>query len=143
MERPLVAVGAVIMDNNSVLLVRRKNPPGEQTWAIPGGKVEYGETLEMAIKREIKEETGLEIKVEEPLAIVEIISEGFHYVIIDFKAKIERGKVSPSSDALDARFFNVDEAIKMKDVNVTTRELLNRLKNSQNNRILHIIQISK
>jgi len=59
MDRPLVAVGCLIVEENKVLLVKRKNPPNAGLWAIPGGKVEYGETLEDALKREMREKLDL------------------------------------------------------------------------------------
>ena len=126
MEHPLVAVGAVIFNNEGkVLLVKRKNPPNKGSWAIPGGKVKYGETLEEAVKREIKEETNLDVKVKEPLAIVEIIKEGFHYVIIDFICEIIGGEVKASSDAEEAKFFSIEEIKELK-TSPTTIEMLTR-----------------
>jgi len=126
MQHPLVAVGAVIFDKDRrVLLVKRKNPPNKGSWAIPGGKVKYGETLEEAIKREMKEETNLDIKVKEPLAIVEIIKEGFHYVIIDFICEIVEGQIKPGSDAEDVKFFSLEE-VKRLNTSHTTVEMLIR-----------------
>lgn len=142
MKTPLPAVGAVILQDNRVLLVKRRDPPSALTWAIPGGKVEFGETLESAVKREIKEETNLEIEVKEPIAIVEVISEGFHYVIIDFKGLVLKGDLTPRSDALDARFFDIEEAISMKETNLTTKQLLLKLSNGEK-APFHIIQISR
>ncbi|BAK54767.1 NUDIX hydrolase [Sulfurisphaera tokodaii] len=126
MEYPLVAVGGVIFNKQrKVLLVKRKNPPNKGSWAIPGGKVKYGETLEEAVKREIKEETNLDVRVKELLAIVEIIKEGFHYVILDFVCENIEGKLMASSDAEDARFFSLDELTNIS-VSPTTIEMLKR-----------------
>ena len=126
MKSPLVAVGAVIFNNEGkVLLVKRKHPPNKGSWAIPGGKVKYGETLEEAIKREMKEETNLDIKVEEPLAIVEIIKEGFHYIIIDFICEVKGGELKAGSDAEEAKFFSIEE-IKKINTSPTTVEMLIR-----------------
>jgi len=131
MEHPLVAVGAVIFDNEGkVLLVKRKHAPNKGSWAIPGGKVKYGETLEEAIRREMKEETNLDINVKEPLAIVEIIKEGFHYVIIDFICEIAGGELRAGSDAGEAKFFSIEE-IKKLDTSPTTVEMLVRYFNKE------------
>ncbi|MBW9141403.1 MAG: NUDIX hydrolase [Candidatus Aramenus sp.] len=123
--RPLVAVGGVVVSKGQVLLVKRAHPPNKGLWAIPGGKVEFGETLEEAVKREIKEETGLEVKVSELMAVVQLIKEGFHYVILDFVCEVTGGKLSPSSDAEDARFFSRNEIEKIA-TSPTTREMLLR-----------------
>jgi len=131
MEHPLVAVGAVIFDNEGkVLLVKRKHAPNKGNWAIPGGKVKYGETLEEAIRREMKEETNLDINVKEPLAIVEIIKEGFHYVIIDFICEIAGGELRAGSDAGEAKFFSIEE-IKKLYTSPTTVEMLIRYFNKE------------
>ena len=88
--RPLVGVGAVIIRDNEILLVRRGQPPAEGSWSIPGGKVELGETLVDALCREIKEECNLDIEVGPPIAVLDSIvrsSSGqvlYHYALVDF-----------------------------------------------------------
>ncbi|MBL7181327.1 MAG: NUDIX domain-containing protein, partial [Desulfobacterales bacterium] len=72
-DQPQVAVGAIVFKDNKVLLVLRANPPAEACWAIPGGRVELGETLRKAAEREIKEETGISIRVREPVFTFEVI----------------------------------------------------------------------
>ena len=64
-RQPQVAIGAVVIHEGKILLVKRKNPPGKNFWALPGGSVRWGETLQEATIREIKEETGLLIKPQE------------------------------------------------------------------------------
>ncbi len=132
-NQPIVGVGAVIIDDNGkVLLVKRAQPPGKDLWAIPGGIVKLGETLRNAVKREIKEETGLEIKVGDILKIFEVIDKDennkirYHYIIIDFEARVIGGKLHPSSDALNAKWFSSVELKKIK-MTRTTRKLLNKL----------------
>lgn len=125
MDRPFVAVGGVIINDDKILLVKRAKPPNKGVWAIPGGKVEFGETVFDAVKREIREETNLEVIPEELLAIVEIIKEGFHYVILDFICRVSSGELRPSSDALEARFFSLDE-IRRLQVSPTTLEMLEK-----------------
>ncbi|MEM0374058.1 MAG: NUDIX hydrolase [Sulfolobaceae archaeon] len=125
-KRPLVAVGVLIEHEGKYLLIKRLKPPSAGHWAVPGGKVEYGERLEDAAKREIKEETGLDIEVGEIIAIVEVFREGFHYVIIDFKGKIIGGNLKPNSDAIEARFFSPSEIQGLK-MTPSTEEMLRRL----------------
>ncbi|MBW1743354.1 MAG: NUDIX hydrolase [Deltaproteobacteria bacterium] len=98
-----MAVGAIVIKDNRVLLVKRSKPPGEGLWAIPGGRVELGETLQQAAEREIMEETGLTIKAKDPVYTFEVIEPDdagrprFHYVIVDLMADYVKGGVSPGS----------------------------------------------
>ncbi|ARM75657.1 NUDIX hydrolase [Acidianus manzaensis] len=143
MNRPLVAVGGVIVnEENKVLLVKRSKPPNQGDWAIPGGKVEYGETIFDAVKREMKEETNLEVIPEELLAVVQIIKEGFHYIILDFVCKIKSGELKASSDALDVKFFSLDE-IKRLPVSPTTLDMLEKYFSKKEKLPLYITEISK
>src|SRR5215469_16983833 len=83
-ERPEVCVGAVALDGDRVLLVRRGQRPAAGRWSIPGGRVEAGETLAEAVVRELREETGLEGVCEALVGWVERMGDGYHYVILDF-----------------------------------------------------------
>ncbi len=124
---PCVAVGAVIFENNKILLVRRKNPPAQGQWAIPGGKVRWGETLKEALKREMQEEIQVEIRPEALLKVVEIMPEGtdrdFHYVILDYKATIIKGQPKAGDDAAEVAWFTKEQ---LADAPLTesTRQLL-------------------
>jgi 8-oxo-dGTP diphosphatase len=125
---PIVAVGAVVVDKGKILLVKRANEPSKGLWAIPGGKVEPGETLQAAAEREIAEETGLTIKASMPVYTFDLIQRQgdtikFHYVIIDMLARLVEGELSPAGDALDARWFSPDE-IDADSVNKITRDFL-------------------
>ncbi len=84
MSRPEVAVGAVCVHADALLLVRRGRGPAAGEWAVPGGRVEWGETLHEAVVRETAEETGLEVVVDRFLGWVERLGETYHYVILDF-----------------------------------------------------------
>lgn len=114
-DYPRVAVGAIVIKDGRVLLVKRSKPPGEGLWAIPGGRVELGETLQQAAEREIMEETGLTILARDPLYTFEVIEPDdagrprFHYVIVDLIAEYVKGELSPSDDASEARWVSSQE----------------------------------
>jgi ADP-ribose pyrophosphatase len=130
---PRVAVGAVVMRDQRVLLVRRGKAPARGLWAIPGGSVRLGESLRRAAEREILEETGLTIRAGDPMLTFESIrydTEGrvrFHYVIIDLAAEYIAGEIRPADDAGDARWFTLDEVTTEPEMAPKTRELIRRL----------------
>lgn len=113
-DRPLVGVGGVVIHRDRVLLIRRGREPLKGEWSIPGGLVELGEELAQGVRRELKEETGLDI---EPLAILEafdrITREGrrvrYHFVIVDFVCRLKGGKLRPASDVLEARWVRRED----------------------------------
>ena len=109
-EQPLVGVAAVIFKREEVLLVRRGQEPAKGVWSLPGGLVEVGESLVEAVKREIKEETGLTVVILGVTAVLERIYRDsddripYHYILIDFICEYEAGDLRPASDIDDARF---------------------------------------
>ena len=127
--KPRVAVGAVVFKDECVLLVRRGQPPAEDLWAIPGGSVEIGETLQEAAEREILEETGIQIRALKPIYTFDAIDRDkagkvrFHYVIVDLAADYVRGEPKPGDDALEARWVSATE-IKYLEVSPATLKLL-------------------
>ena len=129
---PQVAVGAVIIKDNRVLLVERKNQPGKGLWAIPGGKVNPGETLQEAAQREILEETGITCRALDPVYVFDYIDRDsagkieFHYVIIDFMAEYVRGEPCAKDDATDARFLSSKE-VNALPVSASTLKLLKEI----------------
>lgn len=135
-SHPQVAVGAVVIHNNCALLVKRRNPPSAGTWAIPGGGVELGETLQEAAEREIKEETGLIIKARNPVLVFDVVEPDengrirFHYVIVDLMADYVRGEPHPADDAEDVRWFS-EADLDTANINTKTRQLLKGLFKSQ------------
>jgi 8-oxo-dGTP diphosphatase len=99
---PAVGVGGVAARDGSILLVRRGTPPSEGLWSVPGGRVEWGESLAEAVRREVLEETGLEVEVGEVAGIVERVYEGFHYVIVDYFVQVVGGTLRAGGDVRDA-----------------------------------------
>ena len=110
MTTPTAAVGAFIFDRDGrILLVERGTPPGVGLWTVPGGKLEMNETLAQAVAREVREETGLVVEVGTLACVVERMSEGYHYVILDYLARVIGGELTAASDVRDARWVTSDE----------------------------------
>ncbi|MGE5245653.1 MAG: NUDIX hydrolase [Betaproteobacteria bacterium] len=115
-ERPIVGVGAVILDGDRVVLVRRGSEPLKGLWSIPGGAVEIGETCPEAIAREVLEETGLVVEVGPIAAVVDRIRRdedgrvAFHYVLVDYVCRAVGGTLAAASDAAECAWVPVAEA---------------------------------
>ena len=111
----MVGIGAVIVEQSRVLLIRRGQPPLLGEWSLPGGLLECGETLREAVVREAREETGLVVETGEMLGVYERLvrdDEGrlrYHYVLIDFLCRPVSGDLNAGSDAADVRWFTRDE----------------------------------
>jgi 8-oxo-dGTP diphosphatase len=114
-SQPVVGVGAVILDGDRVLLVKRGHAPLKGEWSLPGGTVELGETLHVAVAREVLEGTGLEVTVGPLLEVFDRIDRApddriaYHFVIVDFACRPSGGVLGPSSDAEDARWVRLDD----------------------------------
>ncbi len=104
-EIPIVGVGAIVRDAGRVLLVRRNKEPARGLWTFPGGAVELGEPVELAVRREVLEETGLEIEVEQVFVVVDRIDRDaagrvrYHYIIVDYLARPLGGSLLAGDDA--------------------------------------------
>jgi len=110
-DRPVVGIGAVVIRDGRVLLIRRGVAPGRGLWAVPGGSLELGETLQQGAEREILEETGITIRAREPIYAFDFFERDpdgrirFHFVIVDLAADYIRGDVKGADDALEARWL--------------------------------------
>lgn len=111
--RPSIGISAIIFDSDErVLLIQRGKPPAAGWWHAPGGKLEAGESLLEGAQREVREETGLEVVIGPIMAVVERRQEGFHYVIIDFLARLadpDQTAIKPADDASAAAWVAESE----------------------------------
>jgi len=109
-DQPIViGVGAAVVDGTRLLLVRRGREPGKGLWAVPGGKVRFGETLEEAAAREVAEETGLQVVIGDLIWAGESIGDHGHIVLIDFLAEATEGDLKPGDDAEEAEWVEIDD----------------------------------
>jgi 8-oxo-dGTP diphosphatase len=114
-DQPIVGVGAVIIQDGKLALIKRGNEPSKGKWSIPGGHVELGESLPDAVIREAQEETCLE--VDDPCLIdvvenVDLDEQGkvkYHYVIVDYLVHVKSGNIEAASDAAELRWVPFDE----------------------------------
>lgn len=102
-------VGVICFRGNEVLLIRRANPPRAGDWSLPGGRIEAGETEMAAALRELHEETGVGATLGDKVATIDADFEGFHYRLHDYVATWTHGDPVGDDDALDARFFAMNE----------------------------------
>jgi 8-oxo-dGTP diphosphatase len=114
-EVPLVGVGAIIIEEARVVLVKRAHPPLEAEWSIPGGVLEVGELLREAAIREAREETGLAVETGELLGVFDRVLRDpeqrvqYHYVLIDFLCRRVGGDPVAASDAAEVRWFTPEQ----------------------------------
>jgi ADP-ribose pyrophosphatase YjhB (NUDIX family) len=121
-ERPVVGVGGVIIDQDRALLIRRGSEPLRGQWSIPGGTLELGESLQQGVAREMREETGLDVRVLELIEVFDRIFPGdgadppesepkprFHFVIVDYLCERISGEPLAGSDVTDVAFAREDQ----------------------------------
>jgi 8-oxo-dGTP diphosphatase len=108
-DRPRVAVGAIVVRDGALLMVRRAREPARGLWTVPGGHLEAGEHLAEAVQREVAEETGLEVEVRDLMGIFEVVGDP-HFVILDFVAVVV-GDPTPVSgdDVSEVRWVALEE----------------------------------
>jgi 8-oxo-dGTP diphosphatase len=119
-EVPLVGVGAVIIEDSRVLLVKRAHPPLQAQWSIPGGVLEVGELVREGAIREAREETGLTVEPADLLGVYDRVLRNseqrvqYHYVLIDFLCRRVAGDLAAGSDAAEVRWFTREDLPAMK-----------------------------
>jgi 8-oxo-dGTP diphosphatase len=128
MSHPVPTVGVVCLRGQEVLLIKRGTPPRLGQWSVPGGRLEWGETLQVAALRELKEETGVDAEL---LGLIDVIDGVFparpggeitrHYVLIDYAARWTGGEPVAGDDAAEARFVTRDEAMALVEWEETRR----------------------
>jgi ADP-ribose pyrophosphatase YjhB (NUDIX family) len=131
-QTPLVGVGAVVVHQDRVLLVRRGREPLKGRWTLPGGVLEVGESLVEGVAREVMEETGLQV---EPIELVELLDRihreesrvRYHYVIADYLCRVTGGELRAASDADEVRWveraeWNSHSALKLDPITVRVIE---------------------
>jgi len=117
-DQPIVGIGAVIVSQGKIALIKRGNEPSKGKWSIPGGLVELGESLEHAVIREVKEETCLDVENPSLIDVVDNVDLDekskvkYHYVIIDYLVHVKNGTVQAASDAAELRWVPFDEVEK-------------------------------
>ena len=144
-ERPVVGVGGVVIENGRALLIRRGSEPLRGQWSIPGGTLELGESLEQGVIRELREETGLTVRIVEMIEVFDRIYEDeadaaggealeasgaatkkgprYHYVIIDYLCERIDGEAKAASDVTDVAFATEDEFVNFGLTETATRIL--------------------
>lgn len=133
-DRPVVGVGGVVIDEGRALLIRRGSEPLRGEWSIPGGTLELGETLAEGCARELREETGLNVRVLEMIEVFERIfpADGaaaggmhsrpqYHYVIVDYLCERAGGELRAGSDVTDVALAREDELGKFQLTETATR----------------------
>jgi 8-oxo-dGTP diphosphatase len=131
-QRPILGVGALIYEGESILLVERGHEPLKGFWSLPGGAVETGESLDQAIAREVREETGLVVNPTSVATIFERIlrdAEGraeYHYVLVDYFCTVTGGQLQAGDDSAEVRWVRLD-AVESVKLTAGTREVIQKV----------------
>ena len=127
--RPIVGVGTVVMDSDMVLMIKRGKPPRQGSWSLPGGAQELGETIREAARREVREETGLQIEIFGLIDVVDSVRSDaddkieYHYTLIDLAGYSVGGTLIAGGDAQDCRWFTRTE-INAMDIWSETKRII-------------------
>lgn len=129
---PLIGVGAIVFRGEEVLLIRRGKPPFEGLWSIPGGKLQLGESIAEAVRREVREETAVEIRLLGLIGVFEALPkldprQTRHIVMVDYAAEWTGGEAKAGDDALAAEFVGFREAERRLSWDETRRALARAL----------------
>ncbi|MEM1526068.1 MAG: NUDIX hydrolase [Ignisphaera sp.] len=134
-QHVITAVGAILVSDGRILLIKRGSQPGKGLWSIPGGAMEVGESIFDAARRELYEETGIDAK---PLGVISVVNlivrdkefkPKYHYVILGvlFDEESVLGSLKPGGDALDISFLPLEQALNENNVSKTTKALVAKL----------------
>lgn len=111
-QNPIPAVGAILLQNDEILLVKRKYKPRAGYWSLPAGFVEYSESIQHALLREIKEETNLDIEIGNVFEVFNAFDDSrYHVVVILYYAKIKGGKLKAGDDAMEVGYFQLHDEL--------------------------------
>jgi 8-oxo-dGTP diphosphatase len=122
-----VGVGGVVIADGRTLLIRRGNAPLEGQWSIPGGMLELGESIIEGVRRELAEETGIEVRVLELIEVFERVIPGdggrtrYHFVILDYLCEVVSGEAKAASDVTDVAWASEEELEKYELTAIATR----------------------
>lgn len=114
-DQPVVGVAGIVWRGDRVLLIRRGRPPKADEWSLPGGRQELGETVAEAVRREVREETGLEVEIFGVVGVFDLIDRDpderirFHYTLIDLLAEWRSGEAAAGDDAAAVAWVTLDE----------------------------------
>jgi len=131
-SQPLIGVGALIIHQSEILIVKRANEPAKGLWSVPGGVVELGEQLHEALKREVREETGLEVDVERLLDAVDniVFDEEdrirYHYVLLDYLCHLRGGVLIAADDVHEIQWVSL-EALQSLPITPTLNRVIAKI----------------
>lgn len=132
MKAPVVGVGAMIFDaDERLLVIQRGHPPAAGRWSVPGGKLEPHEALAAGVAREVREETGLEVEVGALACVVEAITADYHFVILDYHARVTGGVLAAASDAARVRWVTLDELASLASTDGLTDGLIDAVRRAR------------
>jgi 8-oxo-dGTP diphosphatase len=124
---PVVGVGGVVIHEGRALLIKRGGPPLEGQWSIPGGTLELGESIQEGVRRELLEETGIEVRVGELIEVFDRIFRDaagkiqYHFVIVDYLCEKISGEAKPASDVTDTAWVREEDLWNYKLTEAATR----------------------
>jgi 8-oxo-dGTP diphosphatase len=113
---PLIGLSALVISDEEILMIRRGLPPYVGAWSLPGGKLNWGETVHDALSREVLEETGLSVRLGSLAGVVESIDPdgSFHYVILDYFAEVLGGDLRAGDDATEVQWVSLNRVAELE-----------------------------